>query len=134
MNAVRLCFQVFLEGIQPGRFNVPLKPVVSDPIYDKKAMSDLTICKLSHCSASVLGSVDIILLVEKVTKEDIQVRFFEMSPGKDELVWEGYGDFQHSNVHKQVAISLKTPKYYRPDVDHVVNVCCFCKKKLNYLK
>lgn len=43
LNAVRLCFQVFLEGDQKGRFTVPLNPVVSEPIYDKKAMCDLVI-------------------------------------------------------------------------------------------
>lgn len=35
LNSVRLCFQVFLEGSQKGKFNVPLPPVVSDPIFDK---------------------------------------------------------------------------------------------------
>lgn len=65
LNAVRLCFQVFLQGDQRG-FTVPLTPLVSDPIYDKKAMSDLVICKLSDCSASVAGGKEIILLCEKV--------------------------------------------------------------------
>lgn len=35
LNAVRLCFQVFLEGSQKGKFTHPLTPVVSDPIFDK---------------------------------------------------------------------------------------------------
>lgn len=35
LNAVRLCFQVFLEGPERGQFKLPLKAVVSDPIYDK---------------------------------------------------------------------------------------------------
>ena len=34
LNAVRLCFQVFLEG-QKGKFTMALKPVVSEAIYDK---------------------------------------------------------------------------------------------------
>lgn len=37
LNAVRLCFQVFLEGTEKGKFTVPLAAVVSDPIYDKSA-------------------------------------------------------------------------------------------------
>lgn len=41
--------------------------------------------------------------------EDIQVRFYEEKDGL--LEWEGYGDFQASDVHKQVAISFKTPRY-----------------------
>jgi c-Rel proto-oncogene protein len=35
LNAVRLCFQVFLEGQEKGKFTVPLQPTVSEPIYDK---------------------------------------------------------------------------------------------------
>ena len=35
LNAVRLCFQVFLEGTQKGKFTLALKPVVSETIYDK---------------------------------------------------------------------------------------------------
>lgn len=35
LNAVRLCFQVFLEGSRKGKFTRPLAPIVSDPIYDK---------------------------------------------------------------------------------------------------
>lgn len=66
LNAVRLCFQVFLEGPQKGKFTVPLKPVVSEPIYDKKSMSDLVITKLSHCNAFCNGGQEMILLCEKV--------------------------------------------------------------------
>ena len=35
LNCVRLAFQVFLEGNEKGAFTFALKPVVSDPIYDK---------------------------------------------------------------------------------------------------
>lgn len=49
-----------------GRFTVPMVPVVSEPIFDKKAMSDLVICKLSDASGSVAGGRDMILLCEKV--------------------------------------------------------------------
>lgn len=41
LNALRLCFQVFLEGPEKGKFTYPLKAVVSDAIFDKKATSDL---------------------------------------------------------------------------------------------
>jgi len=70
-------------------------------MYFIEAMSDLVICKLSHCSASVAGGMDMILLCEKIAKEDIQVRFFEERDGQ--LCWEGYGDFQPTHVHKQVS-------------------------------
>lgn len=92
-------------------------------------MSDLSICRLSDASASVAGGREIILLCEKVTKgiiliynfelvhkfnkyillDDISIRFYEEVDGK--LKWEGYADFQPSDVHKQVAIHFRTPKY-----------------------
>ncbi|XP_014250204.1 embryonic polarity protein dorsal-like isoform X2 [Cimex lectularius] len=118
LNAVRLCFQAFIEGPQRGRFTVPLKPVVSEPIYDKKAMADLIICKLSHCSASVAGGKEIILLCEKVAKEDISVRFYEENDGV--VVWEGLGDFTPTQVHKQVAIAFRTPRYRTLEIDQPV--------------
>ncbi|XP_055588634.1 embryonic polarity protein dorsal isoform X2 [Uranotaenia lowii] len=120
LNAVRLCFQVFLEGQQRGRFTEPLQPIVSDIIYDKKAMSDLVICKLSDITAPVAGGKEIILLCEKVAKEDISVRFYEEQHGQ--IVWEDVGEFQHTNVHKQVAICFRTPRYRSIEVDRSVMV------------
>ncbi|CAO1337481.1 unnamed protein product [Diamesa serratosioi] len=120
LNSVRLCFQVFLEGSQKGKFTTPLKPVVSEPIYDKKSMSDLVITKLSHCNAPIVGGQEMILLCEKVAKEDISVRFFE-GP-EDHPTWECNGEFQHSQVHKQVAIAFRTPRYHRIDLDQSVKV------------
>lgn len=68
LNALRLCYQVFLENVEdPKRpFNIALTPVVSAAIIDKKANTDLVICKLSHVSGSVLGGLEAILLCEKV--------------------------------------------------------------------
>uniref|UniRef100_A0A2Y9D4N3 RHD domain-containing protein n=1 Tax=Stomoxys calcitrans TaxID=35570 RepID=A0A2Y9D4N3_STOCA len=120
LNSVRLCFQVFMESDQKGRFTQPLPPVVSEPIYDKKAMSDLVICRLCSCSATVLGNTQIILLCEKVAKEDIAVRFFEEKNGQ--LVWESYGEFQHTDVHKQTAIAFKTPRYHTMDITEPAKV------------
>uniref|UniRef100_A0A182KER5 RHD domain-containing protein n=1 Tax=Anopheles christyi TaxID=43041 RepID=A0A182KER5_9DIPT len=120
LNAVRLCFQVFLEGQQRGRFTEPLTPVVSDIIYDKKAMSDLIICRLSDCTAPVSGGKEIILLCEKVVKEDIKVRFFEKKGNI--TVWENYAEFSHTDVHKQVAISFRTPPYKAIDISDPVRV------------
>ncbi|XP_035908780.1 embryonic polarity protein dorsal isoform X3 [Anopheles stephensi] len=120
LNAVRLCFQVFLEGQQRGRFTEPLTPVVSDIIYDKKAMSDLIICRLSDCCAPVSGGKEIILLCEKVVKEDIKVRFFEKKGNI--TVWENYAEFSHTDVHKQVAISFRTPPYKAIDISDPVRV------------
>jgi c-Rel proto-oncogene protein len=56
----------------------------------------------------------------QVAKEDISVRFYEEH--NDVCVWEAYGDFQHTNVHKQVAISFRTPAYRTLDVNQSVKV------------
>ncbi|UYV80701.1 REL [Cordylochernes scorpioides] len=36
LNAVRLAIQVFIQGSHQNKFSVPLSPLVTDPIYDKK--------------------------------------------------------------------------------------------------
>lgn len=118
LNAVRLCFQVFIEGSTPGRRDVPLTPVVSDPIHDKKAMSDLVITKLSHCSAPATGGREVILLCDRIAKDDIQLRFYEEREGK--VVWETYTDISPTDVHKQVAICFKTPKYHNENITQPV--------------
>jgi Rel/ankyrin family protein len=46
LNCVRLCFQVFLEGNEKGAFTFALKPVVSDPIYDKSERVGIDVMKL----------------------------------------------------------------------------------------
>lgn len=61
---------------------------------------DLEICKLSHCSASVAGGTEIILLCKRIDKDDIEVRFFEFRHGQ--LYWEATGEFSSANVHEQV--------------------------------
>lgn len=111
---------MFIEGPEKDKFTVPLPPVVCEPIYDKKAMSELVITKLSHCSAPVSGGTEIILLCDRVTKDDIQIRFFDEQQGQ--LVWEAFADFQPNDVHKQVAISFRTPKYYMESIPVPVSV------------
>lgn len=55
-----------------------------------------------------------------MAKEDISVRFYEEIDGQ--VVWEGLGDFTHTNVHKQVAISFRTPRYRDINVKDPVKV------------
>lgn len=120
LNCVRLAFQVFLEGNEKGAFTFALKPVVSDPIYDKKAKCDLTICRLTETSGPVAGGKEILLFCDKITKDDIQVRFYEELNGH--LVWEGFGDFQPSDVHKQYGICFRTPRYKNIEIEQPVQV------------
>ena len=57
------------------------------------------------------GGKKIILLCERVTREDIKVRFYD-----PDTQWEEWGDFQPADVHKQYAISLRTPRYQHRDI------------------
>lgn len=55
-----------------------------------------------------------------MAKEDIQIRFYEEKDGRVE--WEGFGDFQPSQVHKQTAIWFRAPRYKTLDVTEPVKV------------
>ncbi|KAI8422849.1 hypothetical protein MSG28_006591 [Choristoneura fumiferana] len=66
LNAVRLCFQVYIPGEKTSKIKQALHPVVSDVIYDKKAMCELQINRISTCAGSVKGGTELILLCEKV--------------------------------------------------------------------
>jgi len=85
---------------------VILPPVVSKQIFDAKAKKELQIMDISDISSPAEGGKKIIILCEKVTREDIKVRFFDPTSS-----WEGWGEFNASEVHKQYAISFKTPKF-----------------------
>lgn len=120
LNVVRLCFQVFIESPGSNKCDFPIQPVVSDPIHDKKAMSDLVITKLSHCSAPATGGREVILLCDRISKDDVQIRFFQERDG--DLIWEAYSEFSPADVHKQVAICFKTPKYFDENIQQPVMV------------
>ena len=99
--------KAFLENPStPGKFTVILPPVVSTNIFDAKAKKELQIMDISDISSPVEGGKKLIILCEKVTREDIKVRFYDPASS-----WEAWGEFNASEVHKQYAISLKTPQY-----------------------
>jgi len=107
LNAVRLCFQVFLESSNsPGKYTVVLPPVMSKPIFDAKAKKTLQIMDISETSAPAEGGKKIIILCERVARDDIKVRFYD-----PEDSWESWGDFNAADVHKQYAITFKSPSY-----------------------
>lgn len=105
LNAVRLCFQVFYEKDVPGKFTGVMDPVCSEPIFDAKAKRELQIMDISDTSSPASGGKKIILLCERVSRDDIKVKFY------DDMGWEAYADFNPSDVHKQYAIAFKTPRY-----------------------
>merc|ERR1712110_621884 len=118
LNAVKLCFQVFLENPKtPGKYTVILDPVCSKPIFDAKAKKELQIMDMSDNTAPADGGKKIIILCEKVSKEDIKVRFYDYHG------WEEWADFGAGDVHKQYAISFKVPRYQNVNITEPVKVC-----------
>merc|ERR1711892_307175 len=112
LNAVKLCFQVFLENPNtPGKYTVILPPVCSKPIFDAKAKKELQIMDISDNSSPAEGQKKIIILCERVARDDIKVKFYDTMTG-----WEDWGDFNAADVHKQYAISLKTPRFEHQDI------------------
>jgi len=110
LNAVKLCFQAFLETPgHPGKYTTVLDPVCSVPVFDAKAKKELVIMDISETEAPVEGGKKIILLCEKVLREDVKVRFWDPLSG-----WEGWGQFSAQGVHKQFGISLVTPAFPQP--------------------
>ncbi|KAG8178713.1 hypothetical protein JTE90_024835 [Oedothorax gibbosus] len=106
MNCTRLCFEAFQNGnpITGKVFSYPIKNL-------KSTSSDLKISRISSCSGSCKGGDEIILLCDKINKDDIEIHFYEK--GEDDAVlWTAEGKFNPKvDVHHQVAIVFKTPEY-----------------------
>merc|ERR1719189_355735 len=102
----------------------PLCPMAfSNPINNLKNPStgELKICRISAFAGSVEGEEEVIILIERVKKGDIHVRFFELDQD-EERVWEELAEFQEGDVHHQYAIVFKTPKYRDVNVSQDVGV------------
>ena len=63
---------------------------------------------ISDNTAPVDGGKKIIILCERVARDDIKVKFYDSDQGSH---WEEWGDFQAADVHKQYVLSIKTPRY-----------------------
>lgn len=53
--------------------------------------------------------------------DDIQVRFYEENQFGDEI-WDAYGDFSPTDVHRQFAIVFRTPRYRDTNIKDPVTV------------
>ncbi|XP_066560180.1 transcription factor RelB [Amia ocellicauda] len=115
MNVVRLCFQCEVERMDGGKF--PLSPIISEPIFDKKATttSELKINRLNVVRGSCTGKTEIYLLCDKVQKDDIEIIF---SLGE----WEAKAEFAQTDVHRQIAIVFKAPPFRDLDLQEEVEV------------
>ncbi|XP_074849604.1 nuclear factor NF-kappa-B p105 subunit [Carettochelys insculpta] len=128
LSVVRLMFTAFLPD-STGSFTRRLEPVISDAIYDSKApnASNLKIVRMDRTSGCVTGGEEIYLLCDKVQKDDIQIRFYEEDENGG--VWEGFGDFSPTDVHRQFAIVFKTPKYRDVNITKPASVFVQLRRK-----
>uniref|UniRef100_A0A8D0GV52 Nuclear factor NF-kappa-B p105 subunit n=1 Tax=Sphenodon punctatus TaxID=8508 RepID=A0A8D0GV52_SPHPU len=128
LSVVRLMFTAFLPD-STGSFTRRLEPVVSDAIYDSKApnASNLKIVRMDRTAGCVTGGEEIYLLCDKVQKDDIQIRFYEEDENGG--IWEGFGDFSPTDVHRQFAIVFKTPKYKDVNITKPASVFVQLRRK-----
>ncbi|XP_030330835.1 transcription factor RelB isoform X2 [Strigops habroptila] len=115
MNVVRICFQASYRDAAGHTRH--LGPVLSEPIFDKKSTntSELRICRMNKESGPCTGGEELYLLCDKVQKEDIAVVFRTAT-------WEARADFSQADVHRQVAIVLRTPPYQHLELQRPVEV------------
>ncbi|XP_037952157.1 nuclear factor NF-kappa-B p110 subunit-like isoform X2 [Teleopsis dalmanni] len=122
LNQVRLCYEAFKIEENKSWTRIAA-PIYTKFINNRKSAQtgELRICRLSIASGSVNGGEDIILLVEKVSKKNIKVRFYEVDED-DEVIWEDYAKFRESDVHHQYAITCQIPPYKDKNIEKPVDV------------
>ncbi|XP_014230861.1 nuclear factor NF-kappa-B p110 subunit-like [Trichogramma pretiosum] len=136
VNSACLSFQGFYYG--PNNILYPL----TDRIYSQSVNNSrnastgkLKIYRSSKSTGSTLGDEEVWLLVQKVEKTNIKIKFLEVDYD-GEPTWQADGKFSESDVHHQVLIIFRTPAYknkniiepkkvsirlYRPSDDDVSN-------------
>uniref|UniRef100_A0AAG5DBR2 RHD domain-containing protein n=1 Tax=Anopheles atroparvus TaxID=41427 RepID=A0AAG5DBR2_ANOAO len=123
LNQVCLCFQAFEVDPASNRWKPLGEPVYSNPINNMKSAltGELKICRLSTAVSSVDGGEEVFMFVEKVCKNNIKIRFFELDEYENE-VWSDRAVFSEADVHHQYAIAFKTPAYRHKDITEPVEV------------
>lgn len=121
-NKVKLCFQAFCRGPLGQVFHV-CEEIFSDTIQNMKSAEtgELKICRMDRVAGCCSGKDEIFILVEKVCKKNIQVRFFELDDQNREI-WSDIGLFTEHDVHHQYAIVFRTPPYKTTDIRESVVV------------
>lgn len=84
---------------------------------------ELKICRMDKVVSSCAGGEEIFMFVEKVMKNNIRVRFYELDSSGEQTIWEEDGKFNPLDVHHQYAIALRTPKY--KDINIKTNVTVY---------
>ncbi|XP_015123850.1 nuclear factor NF-kappa-B p100 subunit isoform X2 [Diachasma alloeum] len=116
LNSVALCFQAFVRN-EHGVMEPKSQPVYSNTINNLKSAltGELKICRIDKYASSCAGNEEVFLLVEKVGKKNIKIKFFELDE-KDNEIWTDYGKFSELDVHHQYAIVFRTPPYKDRDI------------------
>ncbi|CAK9300362.1 unnamed protein product [Gordionus sp. m RMFG-2023] len=128
LNVIRLCFQSYI--IDSSGHEIPIPPVLSKPVYDSKSPNTaaLKICRMDKQAGYCVGNEEIFLLCERVQKDDISIRFFELDE-KGKEIWHDYGKFSIHDVHKQYAIVFRTPPFRTQNLSKPARVFIQLQKK-----
>lgn len=124
LNQVCLCFQAYIKNEIDNVWVKVCEPVYSNAINNMKAAvtGELRIVKMSTCVSPASGGQEIFLFVEKVCRNNIQVKFFEVGDNGEEGQWTALGIFNETDVHHQYGIVLKTPPYRDQQIQSPVTV------------
>ncbi|KAL0117681.1 hypothetical protein PUN28_008825 [Cardiocondyla obscurior] len=111
LNSVALCFQGFIKD-EHNIMRPITAPVYSNPINNLKSAltGELKICRIDKYTSSCEGGEEVFILVEKVSKKNIRIKFFE-TDDDDIEIWADYGSFSELDVHHQYAMVFRTPPY-----------------------
>jgi len=74
---------------------------------------EFKICLATNLQVS-LYFLNLCISMFHITLDDVQIVLYQEEDGC--VVWEANGEFNSSDVHKQVAISFRTPAYKTNDV------------------
>ncbi|KAB7497162.1 Nuclear factor subunit [Armadillidium nasatum] len=123
LNKVVLRFQTFFFDTKANFYRPITEYVDSDVIFNLKNAStgELKIVRISAVSSPCTGGTEVWMLVEKVKKNNVRIKFYELDKDNQE-VWKGYGEFKESDVHHQYAIVFRTPAYRYSNIREPVNV------------
>ncbi|XP_067945820.1 nuclear factor NF-kappa-B p100 subunit-like [Watersipora subatra] len=114
-GVVRIRFEASYFDPLLNAWQVAAKHSIS--VHDQKQTNaaELRICRISASSSPAAGGVEVFLLCEKVTRDDIKVKFQHEN-------WEADGTFMGTDVHYQYAIVFRVPPYKKLDIKGPVGV------------
>ncbi|KAI6652168.1 Nuclear factor NF-kappa-B subunit [Oopsacas minuta] len=113
LSAVKLSLIIYTQHKVRGEFT-ELSRLTTHSIFDSQSVhsSSPRICKINVSKGNPEGSDEILILCEKIQKNDIEVIFSEERDSVDnEIGWYQNIAITSNDVHHQYAVSIKTPSY-----------------------